>query len=218
MKAECPTCQKYIKILSQKEEREILSPKKQIRKTTKLNIAFDLDCCLVDFMGGFENLINKHGFKLIRNNSYDIKTDPAMTKAFKYKMFDTLYTEHHRTPFYPGAKELLWKLHVKSQQPVMIVTSRKIKYADVTHRMIAENIDIPYILCFANKFSKIIYLTDIDFFVEDRRLTAKQLASAGKWVFKPKQFWNKMPEHSKIKEISGVHELIQMVNEFIKKE
>ena len=57
MKAECPTCHRYIKILSQKEEKKILNPKKQIRRTTKLNIAFDLDCCLVDFMGGFETRI-----------------------------------------------------------------------------------------------------------------------------------------------------------------
>jgi hypothetical protein len=182
----------------------------------KLDIAFDLDSCLGDFTRGLEEILAIDGYKLLNNDNFEIVTDPPITKSKRYKMFETLYRHWTLTPPYEGVSSLLERLHSRSQQPILIVTSRPTSCAHYTHKYVSSFCNVPYIICFANpKFGKAAYLNDKKFFMEDRRKTIFELLKKGKIIFKPKCSWNKMPPHDNLFEIEGPKDLLKIVDSFI---
>ena len=184
----------------------------------KLNIAFDLDNCLINFSQGLHEVFAEHGYRDVKNDKFLIVTDPEMSKNKRNKMFRQTYKEHHRTPPMPGASTLLEILHAQSQQPILIVTSRPIWCAHYTHELVSSFCDVPYIIAFAHPaFGKGAYLNGIEYFVEDRRKTAMELAARGKKIFKPRWYWNKMEEHQNVYEITNMVDLLNYADKFVLK-
>ena len=182
----------------------------------KLDIAFDLDNCLIDFSSGLHKLFEENGYKDVKNDAFEIVTDPDMSKNKRTKFFRQLYKEHYRTPPIKGARELLEILHGRSQQPVFIVTSRPAWCAHYTHELVRSFCLVPYIIAFApTQYGKSVYLNSINYFVEDRRATICELISRGKKVFKPKWYWNKMEPHPNVREIDSLKDLIPIADDFV---
>ena len=184
----------------------------------KLDIAFDLDNCLVDFTKGLKEISTLNGYKLLDNDNFEIISDPPMTKSQRHKIFKALYKNWSLTPPFEGADLLLEHLHSRSQQPILIVTSRPTWCAHYTHELVSDFCKVPYIICFTHpNFSKATYLNGKTFFMEDRRKTIFELLKKGKVIFKPKCSWNKMPPHDNLFEIDGPKDLIKIADSFISK-
>ena len=184
----------------------------------KLNIAFDLDNCLIDFTKGLKGIFELNGYKLIDNDNFEIIAKPQIANKQRYKMFETLYRHWTLTPPYEGVSLLLERLHSRSQQPILIVTNRPTSCAHYTHELVSDFCKVPYIICFTHpNFSKAAYLNGKTFFMEDRRKTIFELLKKGKVIFKPKCSWNKMPPHDNLFEIDGPKDLIKIADSFISK-
>jgi hypothetical protein len=122
----------------------------------------------------------------------------------------------------PGAHELLYKLHCLSDgdDPVKIITARPPKRsANFTYQFISEKLcDFPYELVITSNHSKRPYLNRYNYYVDDKRINAIELASEGIHVFMPKMDYNTLGvvEYPNISVISGVIDLIPRAEEFIK--
>jgi hypothetical protein len=188
----------------------------------KLNIKFDLDGCLVDLMSHMENIVrNSYNSKVVETGNFHFNTDPVLTNRQMAEAFHKCYKEFRLTPIYEGAEELMAKLYSRSQQPIHIVTARPISCAHHTHMLVERfTKNVPFTISFANTpFHKLDYLNGTEFFVEDRKSIAKDVANIGKMVFVPIRPWNEnMVQNSKIIWIKGVHELIGYVDWFIKED
>ena len=106
--------------------------------------------------------------------------------------------------------------------PIKIVTARRIETAVVTYKLIRERIfDGPFDLSFAPGEDKSKYLCHHHYFVEDRRKNALSLAEKGIIVYMPDCPWNqsagnRLIDHPKINRIKGVYELLPAAQIFIK--
>lgn len=184
----------------------------------KLNIRFDLDGCLVDFETHLANVLrSSYGAIIQPSDDFDIQTEPSVTRRQLFEAFRTVYREADMTPIYDGATDLLQRLHGMSQQPVHIVTARPVDCAHHTHRLVKRVArHVPFTISFANPpFSKLDFLNGTEFFVEDRKSTAAQIALTGRKVFLPSRPWNETLTHDNIIRIAGVHELLPHVDWFV---
>lgn len=183
----------------------------------KLNIAFDLDGCLIDFRDALCQTLSEIKKVTIDQDEYRIKTTPSVSNQQMAEAFRRTYKLTKRTKFFDGAIEFCETLHAKSQQPILIVTSRPVWCSHHTHRLIKENLQTPYIIAFADPtFGKNMYLSGIKYFVEDNKNIAQQLVACDKTVFMPNCSYNKMPTHPNIYRINNFNQLLKYVDKFIK--
>lgn len=185
----------------------------------RLNIAFDLDCTLVDMIAQVRRYLENDGYALKDICRYDMTSaiEPQMTEEQLWQYFKKCYERHDETPVCEGVVELLEMLYAKSQKPILIVTQRPSWAASQSYALVERFLNVPFVICFADKrFGKIAYLNDIDYFVEDRKKTAKELAAHGKKVFMIRQSWNNMPANQNIIKIDGIGDLIQWSERFVK--
>jgi hypothetical protein len=184
-----------------------------------IDIAFDLDGVLIDIMPAFNRIIwEEYQSIQIPHNNWNIATDPYLDED---TIMECIVKAMHcldEIRIMPGATELLYKLHEMSGEPVKIITARSPKtVANVTYRLISERLcDFPYDLTLVSEHSKVPYLNRYGFMVEDRRKNALEFANADKKVYIIDAYYNQGFEHPLVKRISGVHELIPHVEEFIR--
>jgi uncharacterized HAD superfamily protein len=185
----------------------------------KLNVAFDLDCVLVDLIAQIESYLANDGYQLKDINKYDMVSaiEPEITEERLWQYFMRCYEKYEETPICGGAAQLLEILHAKSQDPILIVTHRPTWSASHTHALVQKFIDVPYVIAFADKrHGKGSYLNNVDYFVEDRRKTAMELAARGKKVFMPKWAWNQMPANQNIVKIDSIMDLLSWTDHLVK--
>ena len=177
-------------------------------------IAFDIDGCFVDLMKYLEVLLGREGIRIIENGKYDLETDPPITSDQLLEYLIDCYIAHDHIPIYPGAEELCYELFYVSRCPIHFITARPSAAATHTHLLVERFCNVPFTISFSGN-SKLNYLNNYTFFVEDRRKTAREIAMAGKTVFMPDRPWNQMEYIPGIVRIGGIDELIPKLHTLI---
>ena len=180
-------------------------------------IAFDIDGVIVNTIEVFINELRRNGINYIPTGEFQIKTDPEISDDEIWKFFRQAYTKVDEFKFFDGALELMMKVHSLTRLPVLFVTARPIDmatehYALMDRLMYRKNEHmIPYIIAFSSGPDKKYYLNDYQYFVEDRRKTALDLAvHQGKDVFVPIREYNLIENPpNRIHYIDGLPELTE---------
>jgi hypothetical protein len=193
------------------------SNRKKIQMPTNCNIAFDLDGVLIDLVSVLrKKLPELCGCEFVDTNAYRITTNPVISNAKLWKAFDAIFEDYKNFPIFEGAEDLCRILFTATNDPIRIVTSRPIRAATATHKLIQRFCKVPYVcIITGNHAEKYRYLTDYCYFVEDRRATAIDLAVRGKHVFLVDRGYNRPCAGPRISRIEGVHELIPMINQLV---
>lgn len=178
-----------------------------------INIAFDIDGCCIDLYGQVQQILYKDFNRPIRKwTKYDICKACNIPPKMFWKAVKKAYFNWMDVRVYSGVFEVLEKLHLQTGDYIQFITARDILFASETHLAVKSFIrDIPYQIAFVNGIDnpKLSFLKRYDYFVEDRRKTAKEIAAIGKTVLVPKRDYNKMelPEDSNIIFIKEINTL-----------
>jgi len=185
--------------------------------TKKINVAFDIDGCVVDLMAQLREKLAENDIKYIENGHYKPKTNPKISNTRLWEYIHLCYQNHKDTPVYDGASELFENLYNKTEDPITFVTSRPHSSASHTHKLISRICKPPYQICFAKEpFHKLDYIKNFNFFVEDHRKLALEIADTGtKLIFMPDRSYNAMPFHKFIWRISGINDLNKFIDQLI---
>jgi uncharacterized HAD superfamily protein len=173
------------------------------------NIAFDLDGVLIDVMPIIErylwDLYGQDGITL-DNGKFKIETVGKLSNNKIWKAIKLMYKDVDAVMPEFGAIVLLDMLR---DHKTKVVTARPEQYRDDTQAVIDRLFPgVSIELCMAPGAQKINHLEGIQFFVEDRRRNACQLAKLGKSVFlvnRPYNWMDKDPEG--VIRINGLYEL-----------
>jgi len=191
-----------------------------------IDIAFDLDGCLVDIMPAVEEeLFIKYGVRMLPKETWDVETEPYLAYDRIKEIFHIVYQKYiNEFDIMPGAIELLEKLYNESDgDPIKIVTARPWTAATPTyefvHNRLCKNIKYELILTSRN-LDKITFLHRYNYFVEDRRKNAIRISKQGKKVFLVPAKYNKLDrEYENIIPLKkGVINLIPLVKTILIKE
>jgi hypothetical protein len=184
---------------------------------SRCNIAFDLDGVLVDIVTPIkEKCISILGSEMLDTNSYQIQTNPPTSMTQIWKVFDAVFEDYKKIPILPGIENFIDLLFSMTNDPIRIVTSRPVRVATATHKLIQRFCKVPYVcIITGNSKEKYRYLNNYSFFVEDRRATAIDLAIRGKHIFLIDQIYNRPCYGPRISRIASVEELIPMANHLI---
>jgi len=192
------------------------------------NIAFDLDSTLVDLTTVFNTVLDEMfpGHRKLNVDSFQIHTEPALTNKEIWWVFYEVFPRVKDLKPFPGAIETLEKLYQYTGDPISIITARPMNFATETYRLVHRIMgSIPYSLHITqDSREKIKYLHGIDYFVDDRRRTAIELAENGKHVYLVDRPWNQeLPDLSpkvfhSITRIAEVEALKPIIEWFIRNE
>jgi len=182
----------------------------------KIDIAFDVDDVMIRFIDPVLEILKSLKYTYEGTGNFDLFEciKPQISEKELNEIFRTVYTDPYCFPIIAGAQELCAKLYIKTGDPILFVTTRNINIASETHELVRRFCKVPYVIAFTA--DKLIYLRDINYFVEDRRKTILYLVKNGKTVFVPKRNWNDMPEHDSIVYIDDIGDLIKNINLFVK--
>ena len=193
-----------------------------------LNIAFDLDSTLADIMPVYEEILFEQcGEKLCDIRKFQIKTENDLPWSELEKCFKLTYQCWDRIEFYPGTKEFLRELYrAADSDPIRIITARPSYICANDTYKLCSRLDIPYELIITGtpttnlpgqpEVNKFNYLNRYNFFVDDRRKTAIDLSSRGKYVFMPTMNYNILDnEYPNLEVINTVVDLTSRIKDFI---
>lgn len=142
-------------------------------------IAYDLDEILFRTYRFWKTLVMEDGYKPLPHKHFRIKTDPPMTDEVIMKYFGRTFLHYKEIEIADGAKEILQRQYVESGDPIYIISNRPVEYADATMKLI-NRLDVPYKLTLTtDSDQKWKYLKGYDYFVEDRRRTARIISATG---------------------------------------
>lgn len=142
-----------------------------------INIAFDLDQCLIEILPMVRDLIWSKAFIDITDcKQYDIAEEYGLDRNFVIDCIHDVLRRYDEIPLVEGAQELLHKLYENGKRPIHIITDRSIEIARETC-LLMERFKVPFTISFSNGYSKILFLNEW-YLVEDRRKTALEVAKA----------------------------------------
>lgn len=194
------------------------SPILNLKEKKMLNtIAFDLDGTLIDLMSVAIPLVEKYaGVPITKFTQFDIAKDNNISKKAVWQgILEAI--NHRNIPVYEGVKTLFRNIYDITGEPIKIVTARPANKEQQTFfTVMSFTGDTPFRIKMVNpEESKMTYLDGYDYFVEDRRRTALELADAGIYVFLIRKPYNQGVQHSKIEYIDGVKDLIDREWSFV---
>jgi len=179
------------------------------------SIAFDLDGVLVCLIKSFKlalHDIHSLDFDIKKQTVFNLQQNLPLTKTEINSVLHIAYAMWKHTPIYNGAEELCNTVYACTQRPVKIVTNRPYAAATKTYALINRFCKVPYELILNYRgYNKGEFLHDYEYFVEDRRRTAIELAKLGKTVFLVNQPWNQGFTLQSIKRIPNVATLIPWI-------
>jgi hypothetical protein len=164
----------------------------------RLNVKFDLDGVLADFIGHFKDFMMKRCYRVetTDNFHFDIypKIDPIKISSFIVEAS----SEWSNIAPMPGARNLLTQLYIDTVSPIDIITARSLDISTETI-LLAQKIGmgVPVRVSFAPSEEKYVYMDNANVFVEDRRKTAIDLARKGFCVIMPDRNYNKISGRDK---------------------
>lgn len=158
-------------------------------------LGFDIDGVLANTTDPLLELISINTNIDVRNTPcYDIEkgVEGILSRKGVLEVFDFVLKDTEAIYPYPGAREIVKWTFEQTEEPVHFVTSRALKHASVTHWWLQDICeDIPFFVSFDEKFK---FAKFFDWFVEDRRKTAIQLAEMGVNVIVPTRSYNDLPD------------------------
>ena len=192
----------------------------------KINIAFDLDGCLIDMVTPIKRLLLEiHGVKLKdedpKYDQFDLTIPTGLSSKELWKIFRMVYKEVKTIPIYFGATELLTKLYEKTNEPPLILTARPLDVVNDTYAVVKRMMGkIPFSLILKHpNANKAQYLSGYEYYVEDRRKNALELNEAGFKIPLVRKNYNYIPEITykspDIWYIDGIYSLIPHIEYFI---
>lgn len=151
----------------------------------KMTIAFDMDGVLIDLMAVARPLLmQEYDAVMLDTDSFKLKTEPPITNAELWKVFRMCYPKYKQTPINAGATELFEYLYRLSNDPIKVITARPFDAAEHTIKQALWIANVPVSVDIVEGWeNKLDFLTNYNYFVEDRRKTAYALAEAGKICF-----------------------------------
>jgi 5'(3')-deoxyribonucleotidase len=155
-------------------------------------IAFDLDDTLVDTLGYILDRVRQR---------FDLPTRPEPSKWYDHTelglkdkelwdLCNDAFKFSGDLKVMPGAAQLLESIYRLSRDPITIITARPYKWAASTHSLVDRFCKVPYRIVFTNQRSKVPHLNGFEYFVEDRRKNALNIARTGITVFVPIRSYN----------------------------
>lgn len=154
------------------------------------NIAYDLDEVLVESYELWKHIAQKAGFETLKHKHFRIITNPPMTDKDIMRFFTKVFIRYHDIELKPDARRVLQEQHQRTQKPIYIITNRPAQHATETIKLI-NRLKVPYCLTLTNNSDdKWKYLSGYDYFVEDRRRTARLCAAMGTPVLMPGMMYN----------------------------
>jgi len=172
-----------------------------------MNIAFDIDGCVIDVMPRMKFELFIRSIKHLNPGEYWMKTSPELTDENWVELWETVFADYKNTKPYPGAIDFLTQLHGKTQKPIHFITSRNAKHATATHKMMRHYLKCPFTISFANRpFCKLDYIGKAQWMVEDNPEEVQELLRRGIGVIMPRREWNESSEYSFCYELNDLHE------------
>lgn len=155
-----------------------------------IKIAYDLDECLFDSYELWKKIVERDGYKPLPHEHFRIKTDPEMDDKTIMKYFSKVFLRWHDIEPCDGAVELVKRQYEVTGEPIYIITNRPEHFATETIKLI-RRLGVPFKLTMTeNSDTKWKYLKGYDYFVEDRRRTARICAAMGYKVLMPEKQYN----------------------------
>ena len=181
----------------------------------RINIAFDIDGCVMDVMPRMEAQLAMCGIEVLNHGNYWMKTNPKLADEEWVKLWGIVFEDYKHTPPYQGAMDFLLALHARAQQPIHFITSRNVKHATVTHKAIKHYLKCPFTISFANRpFGKLDYLNGVRWMVEDNPHEVHDLLRAGKFVIMPRRKWNTDFDYDINYELSGLWDFMDQLIDY----
>lgn len=179
-------------------------------------IAFDLDGTLINFINAFDKQLESYTdgrVKRLEHDKFRMKTEPQITDEDVWMLIKLAYSRLEDMPPFPGARELTNMVYSLTCEPIYIVTRRPISHAHWTHMAIEQFIQVPYKVAFPKTYDKREYLDGYDYFIDDRRKTALELAAWGIEVLIPYREYNVIPIEARPNNLHFYKELTELVKE-----
>jgi len=158
------------------------------------NIAFDIDGIMANFIQAFIQYAKKHlDLEVETTDHFSFKTDPYIGDDVLSCAIATFIRQYgYRIQAMPDGLALAEYVWNKTQKPLTFITARDQSTIQSTHVWLRRRLaGLPFIaINVAGHSDKIIYLSNFDTYVEDRRRTVLELAAYGKTVFMPIREYN----------------------------
>jgi len=183
----------------------------------RLSIAFDIDGVFVDVHNVFSKIIlSRYRIDTFYPQQYDVTVGNKLTTEQLWEAIREAYLLVDETPIYSGSTELVSTLHNVSGDEITFITARPVEFENETAEIVERFCHVPYKIIFSKGSDKINYLNDFNYFVDDRRKTARQLAANGKKVFMPVRSYNRLCKNDSdcIIEISSIRSLTRLMDIF----
>jgi len=157
----------------------------------RLNINFDLDGVLVNYLDHLKTFLAKRGIQHIPTGNWFFDTVPEISNEKLFEYINEAMRDVAQIFPMPGAHAVLRYLHDLTGDPITIVTNRPISNIDVTVRTIDYVTGgVPYLFAMVDSAKEKPRLIRTKCFIDDRRRTAIGLAKKGYTVFMPKMEYN----------------------------
>jgi len=158
----------------------------------KLNIAFDLDGVLVNFVEPFAKCLEELTGRDIRNSPrHDVELEYGLESKHVRQALQAGYAAWDTVEIHEGVQEFFQELCLLSSDPVYVVTKRSSTYGTETMKL-CERVfaGSPFMLSMLGDEKKTQYLGGYGYYVEDRYYNACYIAKAGYTCFLVNRPWN----------------------------
>jgi hypothetical protein len=184
-----------------------------------INIAFDIDGCIVDLNEHLHRVICDYfqkDFKPI--DIWDIEEHYGISEDEAWKFLIDVYCDPMETHIIEGASEFLHALFKENHKRgyIQFITSRPKLSSTMTYKMLDRIInDIPYQVAFGNH--KLDYISNYKYIVEDAPHNIEKFVNNGISVFMPVYKYNQHLFSPYINRIGNMSDLLNNINLFIGK-
>ena len=164
----------------------------------KLDIGFDLDGVVLDYIGWLEKFLKSREINIIKpRDRFHFDTEPNIKFRELERLIYKAMKYPDSIPEHPGAGLTLKRLHELTGDPIRITTARPdfvaVETLDVIRRILP---DTPFSLSFVSSGTEKWKHIRSHCYIDDRRRTCIDLANRGYTVFMPERDYN-MPVEDK---------------------
>lgn len=157
----------------------------------RLNIEFDLDGILINYLSCLIYFLEKRGIKHIPNGTFNFDTEPALTPKVMQICVDAAMRDVENIHPMPGAIDTIQALWGHTGDPIKITTARPMENIYVTMECIEKVLGkIPYFFAMLDNMDDKPNYVRSKCYIDDRRRNAETMASRGYTVFMPRREYN----------------------------
>jgi len=164
----------------------------------RLNVKFDMDGVLADFISHFKHFMLQRGYIVSVADSFRFNIEPQISPSKISRLIIKASSQWTEVNPMPGARDLITQLYVDTVAPIDIITARAVAIAEPTILLAMKiAMGVPVRVSFASSPDKYRYMDCASVFVEDRRKTAISMARKGFCVLMPDRKYNKITDKNR---------------------